>query len=158
LKTPTKTASHCVYNLNYHIVLMTKYRNKVLMWRIEEFVKEQIPIICQRYEWETLALEVMPEHVHLFVSAPPTIAPNTKSAAGLIRPAPIKRAFARICPLIGDCALFWGEQSRGGCAGLGIQALLWHEDRLFPGRHSYRAAALGRQSSTDFSDLSCAAP
>ena len=77
MKTPTKTASHCVYNLNYHIVLVTKYRNKVLMGRIEEFVKEQIPMICQRYEWETLALEVMPEHVHLFVSAPPTIAPNT---------------------------------------------------------------------------------
>ena len=77
LKTPTKTAAHCVYNLNYHIVLVTKYRNKVLTGRIEEFVKEQVPIICQRYEWETLALEVMPEHVHLFVSAEPTTAPNT---------------------------------------------------------------------------------
>jgi len=34
--------------LNYHIVLVTKYRNKVLTGRIEEFVKEQVPII-KRY-------------------------------------------------------------------------------------------------------------
>ena len=77
LKTPTKTAAHCVYNLNYHIVLVTKYRNKVLTGDIERFVKEQVPLICAQYEWETLALEVMPEHVHLFVSAGPLTAPNT---------------------------------------------------------------------------------
>lgn len=77
MKTPTRTTGHSVYNLNYHIVLVTKYRNKVLTGGIERFVKEQVPIICARYEWDTLALEVMPEHVHLFVSAPPTIAPNT---------------------------------------------------------------------------------
>ena len=77
MKTPTKTTGHSVYNLNYHIVLVTKYRNKVLTGEIERHVKEQVPIICARYEWDTLALEVMPEHVHLFVSAPPTIAPNT---------------------------------------------------------------------------------
>jgi putative transposase len=77
MKTPTKTTAHSVYNLNYHIVLVTKYRNKVLTGQIEQFVKEQVPIICQRYDWEALALEVMPEHVHLFVSAPPTTAPNT---------------------------------------------------------------------------------
>jgi putative transposase len=77
MKTPTKTTGHSVYNLNYHIVIVTKYRNKVLTGEIEQFVKEQVPIICARYEWDTLALEVMPEHVHLFVSAPPIIAPNT---------------------------------------------------------------------------------
>ncbi len=67
--------------VNYHIVLVTKYRNRVLnrvlTGDIERFVKEQVPIICARYEWETLALEVMPKHVHLFVSAGPLTAPNT---------------------------------------------------------------------------------
>ena len=42
---------------------------------IETYIKEQIPIICQNYGWEQLALECMPDHAHLFVSAPPTIAP-----------------------------------------------------------------------------------
>ncbi len=77
MKTLTKTTGRSVYNLNYHIVLVTKYRNKVLTGDVQRFVKEQVPIICTRYEWDTLAVDVMPEHVHLFVSAPPIIAPNT---------------------------------------------------------------------------------
>jgi putative transposase len=77
MKTPTKTTKHSVYNLNYHIVLVTKFRHKVIIGDIETYVKEEIPKICQQYGWEILALECMPEHVHLFVSAPPTVAPIT---------------------------------------------------------------------------------
>jgi len=59
MKTPTKAAAHCVYNLNYHIVnyhivLVTKYRNRVLTGDIERFVKEQVPLICARYESSAL--------------------------------------------------------------------------------------------------------
>jgi len=71
----TKRTSHSVYNLNYHIVLVTKYRNQVLIGDVETFVKERTRAICLEYGWELLELEVMPEHVHLFVSAPPKIAP-----------------------------------------------------------------------------------
>jgi putative transposase len=70
-----RTTDHSVYNLNYHIVLVTKYRNKVLSGAIEEYLKEQVYDICDRYGWDVLALEVMPDHVHLFVSSPPKIAP-----------------------------------------------------------------------------------
>lgn len=73
----TKTTKHSVYNLNYHIVFVTKYRHKVFKDAIEDFVKAQVQDICERYGWEALALEVMPDHMHLFVSAPPVIAPNT---------------------------------------------------------------------------------
>jgi len=31
--------------------------------------------LCKEYGWEMLALEVMPDHIHLFVSAEPKIAP-----------------------------------------------------------------------------------
>lgn len=77
MQTPTKTTAHSVYNLNYHIVFVTKYRNQVLVGAVEEYVKEQIPILCERYGWEELALEIMPDHIHLFLSAPPSTAPNT---------------------------------------------------------------------------------
>ena len=73
----TKKTKHSVYNLNYHIVLVTKYRHKVLKGDIETFVKKRIGEICEQYEWELISLEVMPEHIHLFVSAPPKIAPLT---------------------------------------------------------------------------------
>jgi len=77
MQTLTKTTAHSVYNLNYHIVFVTKYRNKVLFGAVEEYMKAQVPLLCERYGWEQLALEVMPDHLHLFVSAPPTTAPNT---------------------------------------------------------------------------------
>ncbi len=72
MQTPTKATAHSVYNLNYHIVFVTKYRNQVLTGAVEKHIKEQMPILCERYGWEQLALECMPDHVHLFVSAPPT--------------------------------------------------------------------------------------
>lgn len=76
----TKRTSHSVYNLNYHIVFVTKYRHPVLVGDVEEFVNERTRGICTRYGWEVLAIEVMSEHVHLFVSAPPKIAPLTIAA------------------------------------------------------------------------------
>lgn len=72
-----KKTDHSVYNLNYHIVLVTKYRHKVLKGEIEAFVKKRIGEICVQYGWENMALEVMPDHIHLFVSAPPKVAPLT---------------------------------------------------------------------------------
>ena len=70
-----KTTAHSVCNLNYHIVLVTKYRHKVFTGDIETFAKQRITCICQQYGWEVLAMEVMPDHIHLCVSAPPKIAP-----------------------------------------------------------------------------------
>ena len=66
---------HSVFNLNYHVVLVTKYRNRVLEGKIEEYVKTKVSEICQQYDWGLLALEAMPDHIHVFVSAPPKIAP-----------------------------------------------------------------------------------
>lgn len=71
----TRKTAHSVYNLNYHIVFVTKYRNEVLTGAIEQHIKSLVPTLCKRYGWEQLALEVMPDHLHLFVSAPPTTAP-----------------------------------------------------------------------------------
>jgi hypothetical protein len=56
-----RTTDHSVYNLNYHIVLVTKYRNKVLSGPVEAFLKTQMYHICATYGWEILALEVMPD-------------------------------------------------------------------------------------------------
>ncbi|MCC6445235.1 MAG: IS200/IS605 family transposase [Armatimonadetes bacterium] len=44
---------------------------------IEDHFKESIPMLCERYGWESLALEVMPDPVPRFISAPPTTAPVT---------------------------------------------------------------------------------
>lgn len=75
-----KKTSHSVYNLNYHIVFVTKYRHNVLIRDVEEYAKQQLRDICERYEWEILAMEIMPDHIHIFVSVNPGTAPLTISS------------------------------------------------------------------------------
>ncbi|MFA5599328.1 MAG: IS200/IS605 family transposase [Phenylobacterium sp.] len=72
-----KKTSHSVYNLNYHIIFVTKYRHEVLKNEVECFVKERLQELCSQYGWELLSLEVMPDHIHMFVSAEPKVAPLT---------------------------------------------------------------------------------
>jgi putative transposase len=73
----TKRTKHSVYNLNYHIVLVSKYRHKVFLGAIETYVKSKLQEVCDSYEWELISHEVMPEHIHVFVSASPKVAPLT---------------------------------------------------------------------------------
>ena len=72
----TKATSHAVYNIWNHLVWCTKYRQPVMVNAIEVEVKTTIGQICATQEWEIGGLEVMPDHIHLFVSTPPTIAPT----------------------------------------------------------------------------------
>jgi len=115
----TKTTKHSVYSLNYHIVLVTKYRHKVLVGEIETFVKTRLQELCQQYGWDLLASEVMPEHIHLFVSAEPKIAPL--SIATTIKSILAVDVFPDVLPRL-KSKYFWGSGlfSRGcyyGSAG-----------------------------------------
>ncbi|GEM46044.1 IS200/IS605 family transposase [Deinococcus cellulosilyticus] len=65
-----------VYLLNYHFVFIPKRRRKVLVGPVETRLKELLTEKCAECKWDILALEVMPDHVHLFLSAKPDVAPN----------------------------------------------------------------------------------
>lgn len=70
------TSSHCVYNLGYHIIWCTKYRRKVLVGDIKPRLKE---ILCQKagdISCHVEKMEVMPDHVHVFVKSTLTVAPH----------------------------------------------------------------------------------
>jgi putative transposase len=43
---------------------------------VKQFMDDQIRTIADSKEWTVIELEVMPEHVHLFLSAPPFVAPT----------------------------------------------------------------------------------
>ena len=66
------SSSHCVYNLGYHIVFCPKYRRKVLVDGIDERLKELLKEKAQELEITIESMEVMPDHVHLFVKATPS--------------------------------------------------------------------------------------
>ena len=68
----------CVYNLNYHIIWGTKYRNKVLTPEIEDEVKQLMYDIAKEKGFTIKLLEIgLDDHVHLMVSAPPKLSVTT---------------------------------------------------------------------------------
>lgn len=70
-----KITGHSTYKIGYHIVWCTKFRHKVLTNTVEVEAKRLISQACIAYGWEIPSIEVMPDHVHCFVQAPPTVAP-----------------------------------------------------------------------------------
>jgi len=66
----------CVYNLHLHFVWCPKYRKKVLQGKVAERLKELLHEKAAALNTEVEGLEIMPDHVHLFVSVPPTDAPQ----------------------------------------------------------------------------------
>jgi putative transposase len=69
-----RKTSHTTYDCKYHIVLITKYRKKVLGGLVGKRVRELVREICKRNNVEILKGYVSKDHVHLFVSAPPHLA------------------------------------------------------------------------------------
>ena len=63
-----------VYNLNYHIIWGTKYRNKVLSDDIEDSLKRMLLHIAEEYGFSIVHMEIgLDNHIHLLVSAPPKL-------------------------------------------------------------------------------------
>ena len=70
-----KSGFHCKYNLNYHIVWIPKYRKVVLTGPVKEELQKILEEESKTLQLEMLALEIMPDHLHLFVGAKPTHIP-----------------------------------------------------------------------------------
>ncbi|MHB1015540.1 MAG: IS200/IS605 family transposase [Desulfurivibrionaceae bacterium] len=68
--------SHTVFNIEYHFVWVTKYRYKVLVEDVALRVRELVRQTCEAFEIQIIKGVVSKDHVHIFVSAPPTMAPS----------------------------------------------------------------------------------
>lgn len=55
--------------VNYHIIFCPKYRRHILVDGIKRRLEEIIRDVAMENGWEVIAKEIMPDHVHLFVSA-----------------------------------------------------------------------------------------
>ncbi|PFN98534.1 IS200/IS605 family transposase [Bacillus sp. AFS076308] len=76
-KSNIKHARTCVYNVNYHIVWSVKYRKKVLTAELENYLKDLFQEIGKEKGFEVVLAEVGEgDHIHLFASAHPKVAPS----------------------------------------------------------------------------------
>lgn len=73
-KSTLKQQFHCIYATHYHLVLVTKYRKRLLdsavLDRFEALARERV----EAWEGEVLEINSEPDHVHLLIDLPPKIA------------------------------------------------------------------------------------
>ena len=62
-----------VFSLKYHIVWCPKYCRPVLTAEVESRLRQLLAEKAAELDMTIHALEVMPDHVHLFVEADPTL-------------------------------------------------------------------------------------
>ena len=70
------TLNHCKFLLQYHIIWCPKFRFNVLKNGIDESLKSILFKISDRYGYEIKEIEVMLDHIHIFISTKPTVAPS----------------------------------------------------------------------------------
>ena len=61
--------------INYHFVFCPRYRRRVLAGGVSERLKEIIGEVAEDLNCGIVALEVMPDHCHLFLNALPSQSP-----------------------------------------------------------------------------------
>jgi putative transposase len=65
---------HCVYALNYHLVLVTKYRRRCLTAAMLSQIQVLAQKRCAVRDGELIECNGEADHVHLLVSLPPHVA------------------------------------------------------------------------------------
>ncbi|WP_084632169.1 IS200/IS605 family transposase [Oceanospirillum maris] len=71
-----KSHYHCVYDMKYHLVLVSKYRRKCftdeMLKRLEAISNE----LCAKWDIELLEFGGESDHIHLLLALNPTIQPS----------------------------------------------------------------------------------
>ena len=68
-----KSTHHCVYDLKYHLVLVTKYRRKCFSTQILKRLEEICRELCFKWSIDLLEFGGESDHVHLLISTKPTV-------------------------------------------------------------------------------------
>ena len=65
-----------VFLVTYHIVFCPKYRRQLLLGDIKKKCEEIFNDVARDNGWEIISMEIMPDHVHLFIGADPLTKPH----------------------------------------------------------------------------------
>ena len=72
-----KSTRHAKFLLNYHFIWIPKYRKHILdNAEIKQLTLDTINELADTHNFEVLATEIMPDHIHLFISALPKYSPS----------------------------------------------------------------------------------
>lgn len=106
-----RKSAHSIYKTQYHIVWITRYRRKILVTGVREYLRIKFKEILKYYpDWEYIEIAIKEDHVHLFLVIPPkyavsmvveTIKKNTSRT--------MKKKFAFLKKVYWDNEGIWGK-------------------------------------------------
>jgi len=96
---------NCVHEIGLHLVFCTKYRRPVFTGIKEIELKHILSQTCAEYTWSVESIEIMPDHVHLFIQVGPTDQPS--NIARTLKSISAVHMFAKFPDLKGR--RFWGS-------------------------------------------------
>jgi putative transposase len=70
-----RKGSHCVYDITYHVVWVTKYRYRVLTGEVALRLRELLRQSCESRDVTIVRGSISKDHVHMLLSCPPVYAP-----------------------------------------------------------------------------------
>ena len=68
-----RRTTHGIYDLKVHLVWITKYRYPVLQKKIAFYLRDLVRQICSENDATIITGNISPDHVHIFVSYPPSL-------------------------------------------------------------------------------------
>ncbi len=66
---------HAKHFVAYHFIWIPKYRRDILVGKVAERLKQMLKEFAEEIGCEAISLEVMPDHVHVFLRAKPDHSP-----------------------------------------------------------------------------------
>ena len=70
-----RKGAHTVYDIQYHLVWVTKYRYQVLRGEVAERAREVLRQVCLSRDIEIVKGHISGDHIHMLVSCPPLLSP-----------------------------------------------------------------------------------
>ncbi len=67
---------HSVYAIQFHLVLVVKYRKKVLVGRVSERLKEITKEVAKHFGVKIIEQETDEDHIHILFSSRPSVTPS----------------------------------------------------------------------------------
>jgi putative transposase len=64
---------HCVFDLKYHLVLVTKYRRKCFTDEILQYLETVVQDICKKWDVDLIEFGGEADHIHILFAAYPNI-------------------------------------------------------------------------------------
>ncbi|MDR2244173.1 MAG: IS200/IS605 family transposase, partial [Burkholderiales bacterium] len=69
-------ASHCAWQIHYHVVFPVKYRKVLLDEEVVRIITETARAICERYDMAFEQIGCDGDHIHVLCSAHPKVSPG----------------------------------------------------------------------------------